>query len=441
MALVGATVIDGTGAAPRPDATVIVRGGRIDCVGSATDCPTPDGVDVIDAHGLWITPGLIDAHVHFSQTAWVDGRPDAHDMRVLYPYEQVQAALRASPERFFRAYLVSGVTGVFDVGGYPWTWSLRDTSSTLQPHVAAAGPLLSTRDHWLNLPAERQFIYVDGDSAVHAGIAYLAAHATDAVKVWFIPDASRDPATLDAIVQAAGAAARERGLPLIVHATGLREAKSALRAGAQLLVHSVDDQPVDDEFIGLARQAGAIYCPTLTVLHGYEQLYEALATGAAPRLDVPAGSVDPELLARIAAFDSLPVSDERRERLAAAAQRAGARLQTMARNLERVHAAGIPIAMGTDAGNPLTVHGGSVFAEMEAMQRAGMAPMDVLVAATRNAARAMGRESRCGTIEPGKWADLLLVTADPSRDIAHMRQLRAVMRLGELRQRDEMVWK
>jgi imidazolonepropionase-like amidohydrolase len=208
-----------------------------------------------------------------------------------------------------------------------------------------------------------------------------------------------------------------------------------------LLVHSVDDQPVDDEFIALARQAGAIYCPTLTVLSGYSQLYAALATSAAPVLDVPAGSVDPELLARIAAFDSVSVSPERRERLAAAVQRSKDRVQTMARNLERVHAAGIPIAMGTDAGNPLTVHGGSVFAEMEAMQRAGMTPDQVLVAATQNAARAMRRESRCGTIEPGKWADLLLVQADPSRDIANMRQLRAIMRLGELRQRDELLWK
>jgi imidazolonepropionase-like amidohydrolase len=441
LALTGGTVIDGTGAPPRPNTNVVVRGGRIDCVGPESSCPVPAGIEVIDARGLWITPGLIDAHVHFSQTGWVDGRPDAHDMRALYPYEQVQSALRADPGRWFRAYLTSGVTGVFDVGGFPWTWSLRDTASAAQPHVAAAGPLLSTLDHWLNLPAERQFIYLDGVDAARGGVEYLAAHATNAVKVWLIPNEALDPAALASIVVGAGAAARERGVQLIVHATNLREAKSALRAGARMLVHSVDDQPVDDEFIALAKQANVIYCPTLTVLDGYRRLYEALATGRAPELDVPAGSIDPELLAGIAQFDSLPVSAERRERILASLQRAETRLKTMAQNLKPVHAAGIVIAMGTDAGNPLTVHGGSVFAEMEAMQRAGMSAGDVLVAATRNAARAMGRDARCGTIEPGKWADLLLVQADPSRDIANMRQLRAVMRLGELRQREELTWK
>ena len=441
LVLVGGTVIDGTGAPPRRNTNVVVRGGRIDCVGPESSCPVPAGVDTIDARGLWITPGIIDAHVHFSQTGWVDGRPDAHDMRALYPYAQVQSALRADPGRWFRAYLASGVTGVFDVGGYPWTWSLRDTTSTAQPHVAAAGPLLSTLDHWLNLPAERQFMYLDDADAARRGVEYLAAHATDAVKVWLIPSEALDPAALAAIVVTAGAAARERGVPLIVHATGLREAKSALRAGASLLVHSVDDQPVDDEFLALATQANVIYCPTLTVLDGYHRLYQALTTGRAPELDVPAGSIDAELLTRIAEFDSLPLSAESRERLGPAMQRAESRLQTMAGNLKRVHAAGIVIAMGTDAGNPLTVHGGSVFAEMEAMQRAGMSASDVLVAATRNAARAMGRADRCGTIEPGKWADLLLVAADPNRDIANMRKIRTIMRLGELRQRDELIWK
>ncbi len=78
-----------------------------------------------DLKGLWITPGLVDAHVHFCQTGWADGRPDAFDVRERYPYEEVEADLRAHPERFFRSYLCSGVTAVFDVGGYPWTLDLR----------------------------------------------------------------------------------------------------------------------------------------------------------------------------------------------------------------------------------------------------------------------------------------------------------------------------
>ncbi|HEY8850346.1 MAG TPA: hypothetical protein VIO12_13685, partial [Thermoanaerobaculia bacterium] len=119
-ALVGGTLIDGRGGAPLTNANVIVRDGKIDCAGTAAQCPVPEGVDGTNVHGMWITPGLIDAHVHFSQTGWVDGRPDAIDVRLQHPYEQVEADLKSSPDRFGRSYVCSGVTSVFDVGGYPW---------------------------------------------------------------------------------------------------------------------------------------------------------------------------------------------------------------------------------------------------------------------------------------------------------------------------------
>ena len=110
----------------------------------------------------------------------------------------------------------------------------------------------------------------------------------------------------------------------------------------------------------------------------------------------------------------------------------------MAANLVRVSRAGIPVAMGTDAGNPLTLHGASVFAEMEAMQRAGLTPAQVLVAATRGGALAMGRLADTGTVEPGKAADLVILGADPTTDIAHLRDLRYVVRGGEVRPQAEL---
>src|SRR5216117_2648762 len=170
MALVGATLVDGTGAAPLANAVVVMRGGRIACAGSRAACPVPADADSVSAAGKWIIPGLIDTHVHFSQTGWVDGRPDALDLRDRYPYEQVEAELHARPERFYRSYLYSGVTSVFDVGGYPWTLELqqRTARSTTAPRVMAAGPLLSTIDFWLNLPDQRQFIYMADDATVRA---------------------------------------------------------------------------------------------------------------------------------------------------------------------------------------------------------------------------------------------------------------------------------
>ncbi len=117
-AIVGATLVDGTGGPPVANATIVLRGGKIDCAGR---CEIPGGVSVVDGRGLWVTPGLVDAHVHFSQTGWADGRPDSLDVRDRHPYETVEADLKQHPERFFRSQLCSGVTSVFDVGGYAWT--------------------------------------------------------------------------------------------------------------------------------------------------------------------------------------------------------------------------------------------------------------------------------------------------------------------------------
>jgi imidazolonepropionase-like amidohydrolase len=436
-ALVGATLVDGTGAPPVAGAVVLLRGGKIECAGSPSACPVPAGAGVLDLSGLWITPGLIDAHVHFSQTGWADGRPDALDVRARHPYEQVEAGLRLHPERFGRSYLCAGVTSVFDVGGYPWTlalpaWAEPDSEV---PRVAAAGPLLSTLDHWVNLPAARQFVFLRDQATAREGVRYLAGEGAAAIKVWFIPE--KPIPELEPLVAAAGEEARRLHLPLIVHATGLAEAKAALRAGAKLLVHSVWDLPVDQEFLDLARRQEAIYCPTLTVIRGYQRMFESAASHQPPAVDDPNGCVDAETLARVAETARLD-SPRTAEQLAASAKRTADRERVAAANLAAVARAGIPIAMGTDAGNPLTLHGVSVYAEMEAMQSAGLAPREVLVAATRGGAAALGRGKELGTVEKGKLADLLVVAADPLADVANLRRVRYVVRGGVVRAVEEL---
>jgi imidazolonepropionase-like amidohydrolase len=430
MALVGATVIDGTGAPPRL-ATVVMREGKIACVG---ECPVGAEVRRIDARGKWIIPGLVDAHVHYSQTGWADGRPDALDVRERFPYDSTIAELERHPERFFRSHLCSGVTATFDVGGYPWTWALRERAerSTAAPHVAAAGPLLSTRDHWVNLPAMRQFVHTGSDSATRAGARMMAAFRSDAVKVWYLVGASSpDTAEQKARLRIAAEEARRAGIPLIVHATSLWAAKDALRAGAKLLVHSVEDRPVDEEFLRLARAAGAYYNPTLTVREGYVELRERRF-----RPDVPLECVDPATRRKAFLTDSLPgggVDTAYRARVAQG-------YRTMLHNLKRVHDAGIPVAMGTDAGNPLTLHGPAVYPEMEAMVEAGLTPMQVLVASTRGGAGAMGRTD-IGTLEPGKAADLVVLDRDPLQDIRNVRSVRLVARGGRVWTREELEYR
>jgi imidazolonepropionase-like amidohydrolase len=431
IAFTGATVIDGTGAEPLHDATVLIRNGRIACVG---DCTLNEDVHTIDASGRWIIPGMVDAHVHYSQTGWADGRPDATDVRDQFPYETVVADLEANPQRFHRAFLCSGITSVFDVGGFPWTQRLPEQTdlATNAPRVAASGPLLSTRDHWVNLPDSRQFIYMEDEDATRRGARTIVARGTDAIKVWYlVSEDTPDVTAWQARLRAAADEAHSADVPLIVHATTLWAAKDAVRAGASLLVHSVEDRPVDQEFLDLALESGVIYTPTLTVREGYVELL----TRSFDVAKVPLDCVDPgtrekaSLTAHLPPVQGLDVAAYR-----ARAER-GYRMQL--ENLRRIHEAGIPVATGTDAGNPLTLHGPSIYRELDAMAEAGLSPMDILLASTRNGARAMGRDD-FGTIEPGMGADLVILAADPLTDVRHVREVRLIVRNGEVWTQEEL---
>jgi imidazolonepropionase-like amidohydrolase len=100
--------------------------------------------------------------------------------------------------------------------------------------------------------------------------------------------------------------------------------------------------------------------------------------------------------------------------------------------------AGIPIATGTDAGNPLTLHGPAIYAEMEAMQASGMTPMQVIIASTATASRALGMEKAVGTVEKGKIGDLVIVGDDPSATVANFRKIRYVVRSGVVRNMSDL---
>lgn len=437
LALTGATVYDGTGAAPLAGATVVVEDGRITCVGA--DCRVPAGADVLDAAGRFVTPGLVDAHVHYAQTGWLDGRPDSGIGP--YDYDALQTALEADPDRWHRAYLCSGVTSVFDPGGLPWTTGIEagTVGSPTRPYVQAAGPLIT---HFqpvfsvLTANGESTFLPMQTDAEADASVRQLAAMGARAVKVWYLDPPPGRRAELDARLVRIGAAARAAGLPLIVHATELENAKVALRAGAAMLVHSVEDAPVDDEFIRLAGAAGTVYAPTLRVGRNWRQAVASAALGVAVPIDDPNGCVDAETRRLIAGApalaETLPAARRDAARVFASLIAAGAEEAQMAENLARVHAAGIPVVLATDAGNPLTLHGPSVYAELEAMEAAGIPPEDVLVMATRNGAAMMGRLADVGTVEPGKLADLVVLAEDPGASASAFRSLTHVVRAGAL---------
>jgi imidazolonepropionase-like amidohydrolase len=113
----------------------------------------------------------------------------------------------------------------------------------------------------------------------------------------------------------------------------------------------------------------------------------------------------------------------------------------MNQNIRAVHEAGVTIATATDAGNPLTLHGPSIYNEMEAMQAAGIDAADIVVMSTRNGAIAMNRLDDFGTLEAGKIADLLILAEDPTEDVRAFRSLTHVMRMGVLREQQELSYR
>jgi imidazolonepropionase-like amidohydrolase len=439
-AVTGGTVIDGTGGPTIEGAVVVVNGDRLSCVGTAAQCPVPAGAHRVDVTGRFLTPGLVDAHVHFSQTGWVDGRPDGLSAPAIYPYAETARAPRGNPARWFRSYLCSGITAVYDVGGHPWTTALpaRAESDPMAPHVRAAGPLITHAGRSaLNVDDEiYTFLPMATSAEVQASVARLQAMGSSAVKVWYLAPQAARREQLDARMMEVGAAARAAGLDLIVHATGLREAKVALRAGAVLLVHSVEDQPVDQEFSSLLAANRAIYAPTLVVGRNATRASVSVGLGVRYPVTDAGGCVDADTKAKVANVEPLRalLPEDRRspETAYRRLEAVGARGVVMAENLRRVHAAGGTIATATDAGNPLTLHGPSIFDEMEAMQAAGIPAPDIVVMSTRNGAQAMGRAADFGTLQAGKLADLLVLTEDPRANVRAFRSRTHVMRAGRL---------
>jgi imidazolonepropionase-like amidohydrolase len=441
LALVGATVHDGTGGPVIEDAVILIEDERITCIGSRVDCATTDQFEVVDLTGRHVAPGLVDGHVHYAQTGWLDGRPDSRIGTDHYDYDALQVSLRENPQRWNRAYLCSGITAVYDVGGLPWTVAdLTDSGLDMPgPHRRAAGPLITHYEpvfSVLSANGESTFLPMDSDEAARRSVAALVEMGAEAVKLWYLdpPEAQRE--ALDARVMLIGRLAEEAGLPLLVHATELRNAKVALRAGAHMLVHSVEDAPIDAEFLDLMRESETFYAPTLIVSENWRQaVASARLRVPAPALDDPNDCVDAETRRVIGEAPTLIDEAPSRQTVGEifeALVRLGTQHAVLEANLKRVAEAGLPVVTSTDAGNPLTLHGPSIYAEMEAMEAAGLSPSEILVMSTRNGAASMGRLDDFGTLESGKLADLIVLEADPAASASAYRSITHVMRAGDL---------
>lgn len=433
LVISGGTLIDGTGAAPIPDSVVVIEGDRIVAVGPRATVKLPSKVDQrIDAKGQWVIPGLIDAHVHFFQSGGVYTRPDVIDLRSRVPYDQELAQIKQNLPNTFRRYLCSGVTSVVDVGGPMLNFEVRDLAAHTQlaPRVAVAGPLISTvASPQLDL-GDPPIIKISTPDEARALVRRELAHKPDLVKVWYIVPPGTKPEDTFSVVKAAAEESHAHGVRLAVHATELATAKAAVAAGADILVHSVFDVPVTDEFIQMLKERHIIYTTTIVVLEGYAKVLTRHAT----LTDIDRACGDPQVIATWDDLKAIPEDDITRR---AGGMSAG--IPAAKANLKKLEDAGVIVAAGTDAGNIGTLHGPDIHREFELMSEAGLAPMQILVSATRNVALVFNPKPEFGTLEAGKLADIAILDADPLADIRNARKIHTIIKGGNVYAETDLV--
>lgn len=434
--LKGATTFDGAGNSIE-QSVIVIKNGKIHAIGDQ-NTDIPDNAEMIDVSGKFITPGLVDSHMHFAQTGFFDGRPDVVDLRDSLNYDELQADLKNNPDSYYEAYLRSGVTAVYDVGGFPWSIERQASAENNlnAPHVAAAGPLFAAfpeaRLSPFNTADDKQMLHLSDAQFGREKVKKHTSLGSTGVKVWGIQ--LSDKVFMDAL-NAVADETKIRGNKLIVHATDLDQAKEALRLGAKVLVHSVQDVEVDEEFIELALANDVIYSPTITVVRGYLNTFRSLKELRA--MNDPNDIMDDRAKAFLQSstefYSFYPAEVNLEEQMYGFEQRINKMEEVMAINLKKVHEAGIKVAVATDAGNPGTFHGISIYDEMIAMQDAGISAADIIIMATKNGAIAMERSDDFGILEAGKMADLIILEDNPSIDISNMRTITHVMRGGMMR--------
>jgi imidazolonepropionase-like amidohydrolase len=371
-----------------PKASVLVRDGRVEAIAVQVDVPV--GAQVIDGKGRTLLPGLIDAHTH----TWGTARRDALRFGVTTELDMFTDWRQLAAAREERNSLAA--TGSADL------WSAGTLATVPGGHGTEFGMPIPT----LSTPAEAP-----------AWVAARKREGSDYIKVVredlhvFTGKAASMP-SLDAPTAAAlFAAAHAQGLKSVVHVSAQQTARESLRDGADGLAHLFGDEPADADFVELARSRHAFIVPTLTVLAGFSG--ESSPLPADPRI-------------------SLWLTPAQKQSLAAHASFAAPRPELIVNareSVRRLHAAGVTLLAGTDAGNPNTAHGASVHEEMAQLVAAGLQPSQALTAATSAPARIFGLRDR-GAIAKGMRADLVLVDGDPTFDIRTTRAIVAIWKNG-----------
>ncbi len=410
---------------------VLIKKGRIEGVfeGETPSAGTLKAT-VIEGSGKTLLPGLIDMHVHL-------GAPAA-----VYESQKDYA-----PEKIMRRALVtqlySGVTTVKSVGdGLDDSLKLRAsvvTGERLGAGLYVCGPMFTAEgghgtEFFEGMPevmkgqAQQQWVRLPkSPDEARQQVRELKAAGVDGIKgILEAGVAGQLFNRMDVrFLQAAAEQARAQKLPVVVHTGNSQDIADALLAGANGIEHGSTRDRIPDGLLDQMAKAGVSYDPTLCVVEAFSKL----------------GTHADELLSRSLVQQVVPaklLENTRKalqsDKMSALLERLkpfGAGLEQAKENLKRAYQAGVPLVAGSDAGNLLVFFGPSLHRELQLWVSAGIPPKAALQAATYNAARLLGADSRIGSIQKGRDADLLLVDGNPLEDITATERISQIIYKGE----------
>jgi len=403
IAIVGATIIDGTGAPPIEDGVVLVKEGKITAVGTRGKVSVPPQATIVDATGKFLLPGLIDCHVHVYYPSFVSTPPKGS--------EQAYAGVIAM--RNLRSALQAGVTTVRDLASGHIALAMRTAIQRgvmFGPRILAAGAgICITGGHGSEPSVEWCSAHeVDGPEAVRRAVRLERKAGADLIKL-LASNRHGDFAEFTSDELKAGIEEAHRfGMKVAVHASTFSATRLAALAGADTIEHGI---AIDEETAAIMAEKGIVLVPTLWVLHDIFEEAKALKE-----------KYEKEGEYRY---------HRDRERIEGTLKVYTGIVEDIPRTMEIVRKHGVKVATGTDnirATRPFAM----LHKEIEFLTKYGFSNMEAIQAATKTAAEALGLMDEIGTIEPGKAADLIMVDRDPLQDITALGEVGWVMKEGKV---------
>jgi imidazolonepropionase-like amidohydrolase len=414
VVLDGFTLLDGNGGQPLPNAAMIIVDGRIQWTGPQSRLKAPAGAQVTHLAGKYVMPGIINLHGHLGNT--VDLTQDPRNFT------------RENVEKQLKLYASYGVTSVASMGtDGDLIFPMRAEQRAGRPHMTriftagrgftGVGGYPTTAQGMKGVPFE-----VGAAAEVDRDVAQLADKRVDLVKIWVDDHLGREKKIPLDLAKAIIADGHKHGLKVAAHVFYLDDAKALIDAGLDGLAHSVRDKPVDDALIASMKKHGAFQeAATLT---REESTFIFAKPG--PLLDDPffTRGISPTVIEtlRSPAYQGKMAADPDYSKYPGF-------LKTAMQNLKKLADSGVTIGFGTDTGPPARFQGFFEHWELQLMTEAGLTPMQVITAATHNAA-AFLRAKDLGTLEREKWADLIVLGKNPLEDIRNTRSIEMVMIAG-----------